>query len=69
MAALLIASLLRIIFPLYFALEQFQINFLIGLRKHTFAGPQEIQFQVADVVGWSWEPKWEGLGIWSNFLA
>lgn len=66
MAALLIMSLLRIIFTISLALEQLLTDFLIGLQenKHTLAGPWETQFQVVDVVGWSWGQKGEGPGIW-----
>lgn len=65
MAALLIMSLLRIIFTLSLALEQFQMDFLIGLQEtHTLTGPWEMQFQVVDVVGPRWGQKGEGLGIW-----
>lgn len=65
MAALLIMSLLRIIFTLSLALEKFQTYFLIGFQEntHTLAGPWEMRFQVVDVVGWRWGQKW-GLGMW-----
>lgn len=39
-------------------------DWITGKHTHTLAGPWETQFQVVDVVGWSWGQKGEGPGIW-----